>query len=79
MYELAEYLPRRYPSSFRVTRFPNGVPGPSIGGVSLAWGQQQPVQIIEAVETGDKFDLGVLEGLNGVEMGEEAMRITAGL
>lgn len=79
VYELAEYLPRRYPSSFRVTRFPNGVPGPSIGGVSLAWGHQQPVQIIEAVETGDKFDLGVLEGLNGVEMGEEAMRITAGL
>ncbi|KAG2119115.1 uncharacterized protein F5147DRAFT_564881 [Suillus discolor] len=79
VYELAEYLPRRYPSSFRVTRFPNGVPGPSIGGVSLAWGQQQPVQIIEAVETGGKFDLGVLEGMNGVEMGEEAMRITAGL
>ncbi|KAG1820560.1 uncharacterized protein BJ212DRAFT_1266564 [Suillus subaureus] len=79
VYELAEYLPRRYPSSFRVTRFPDGVPAPSIGGVSLAWGQQQPVQTIEAVETGDKFDLGVLEGLDGVEMGEEAMRITAGL
>jgi hypothetical protein len=79
VYELAEYLPRRYPSSFRVTRFPNGVPAPSIGGVSLAWGQQQPVQTIEAVETGEKFDLRVLEGLEGVEMGEEAMRITAGL
>lgn len=79
VYELAEYLPRRYPSSFRVTRFPDGVPAPSIGGVSLAWGQQQPVQTIEAVETGDKFDLGVLEGLDGIEMGEEAMRITAGL
>jgi hypothetical protein len=79
VYELAEYLPRRYPSSFRVTRFPNGVPAPCIGGVSLGWGQQQPVQTIEAIETGDKFDLGVLEGLEGVEMGEEAMRITAGL
>lgn len=79
VYELAEYLPRRYPSSFRVTRFPNGVLAPSISGVSLAWGQQQPVQTIEAVETGEKFDLGVLEGLEGVEMGEEAMRITAGL
>lgn len=79
VYELAEYLPRRYPSSFRVTRFPNGVPTPSIGGVSLAWGREQPVQTIEAVETGEKFDLRVLEGLDGVEMGEEAMRITAGL
>ncbi|KAG2159033.1 uncharacterized protein EDB93DRAFT_1117737 [Suillus bovinus] len=79
VYELAEYLPRRYPSSFRVTRFPNGVVAPSIGGVSLAWGQQQPVQIIEAVETGEKFDLGVLEGLDDIEMGEEAMRIAAGL
>lgn len=79
VYELAEYLPRRYPSSFRVTRFPNGVSAPCIGGVSLAWGQQQPVQTIEVVETGEKFDLGVLEGLDGVEMGEEAMRITAGL
>jgi hypothetical protein len=29
------------------------------------------------VETGDKFDLGVLEGLDGVEMGEKAMRIVA--
>ncbi|KAG1756092.1 hypothetical protein EDB19DRAFT_1843830 [Suillus lakei] len=79
VYELAEYLPRRYPSSFRVTRLLDGVPAPSIGGVSLAWGQQQPVQTIEAVETGEKFDLGVLEGLEGIEMGEEAMRITAGL
>ncbi|KAG2148063.1 hypothetical protein DEU56DRAFT_783971 [Suillus clintonianus] len=79
VYELAEYLPRRYPSSFRITRLPNGVPAPSIGGVSLAWGHQQPVRTIEAVETGEKFDLGVLEGLDGVEMGEEAMRITAGL
>jgi hypothetical protein len=79
VYELAEYLPRRYPSSFRVTRFPNGVPAPSISGISLAWGQQQPVQTIEAIETGEKFDLRVLEGLEGVEMGEEAMRITAGL
>lgn len=79
VFELAEYLPRRYPSSFRVTRLPNGVPAPSIGGVSLAWEQQQPVQTIEAIETGEKFDLRVLEGLNDVEMGEEAMRITAGL
>lgn len=79
VYELAEYLPRRYPSSFRITRLPSGVPAPSIGGVSLAWGQQQPVQTIEAVETGEKFDLGVLEGLNGVDMGEEAMRIITGL
>jgi hypothetical protein len=37
------------------------------------------VQTIEAVETGEKFDLGVLEGLEGVEMGEEAMRIITGL
>lgn len=79
VYELAEYLPRRYPSSFRITRLPSGVPAPSIGGVSLAWGQQQPVQTIEAVETREKFDLGVLEGLDGVEMGEEAMRIITGL
>lgn len=79
MYELAEYLPRRYPSSFRITRLPNGVPAPSIGGVSLAWGQEQPVQTIEVVETGEKFDLGVLEGLDGVDMGEEAMRIITGL
>lgn len=79
VYELAEYLPRRYPSSFRITRLPSGVPAPSIGGVSLAWGQQQPVQTIEALETGEKFDLRVLEGLDGVEMGEEAMRIITGL
>lgn len=48
---------------------------PSIGGVPLAWGQQQPVRTIEVVETGEKFDLGVLEGLDGVEMGEKAMTI----
>lgn len=77
VYELAEYLPRRYPSSFRITRLPNGAPAPSIGGIPLAWGRQQPVKTIEAVETGEKFDLGVLESLDDVEMGEEAMRITA--
>jgi hypothetical protein len=37
------------------------------------------VQTIEALETGEKFDLRVLEGLDGVEMGEEAMRIITGL
>ncbi|KAG0699843.1 hypothetical protein DFH29DRAFT_27462 [Suillus ampliporus] len=77
VYELAEYLPRRYPSSFRITRLPNGAPAPSIGGIPLAWGRQQPVKTIEAVETGENFDLGVLESLDDVEMGEEAMRITA--
>ncbi|KAJ8589892.1 hypothetical protein M405DRAFT_191594 [Rhizopogon salebrosus TDB-379] len=77
VYELAEYLSRRYPSNFRITRLAKGAPTPSIGGVPLAWGQQQPVQTIEVLETGDKFDLGVLEGLDGVEMGEKAMRIVA--
>ena len=48
---------------------------PSIGGIPLAWGQHQPVRTIEVVETGEKFDLGVLEGLEGVEMGEKAMTI----
>jgi len=77
VYELAEYLVRRYPSSFRITRIANGEPVPSIGGIPLSWGQQQPVRTIEVVVTGEKFDLGVLEGLDGVEMGEKAMTIVA--
>lgn len=75
LYELAEYLPRRYPSSFRITRLPALSPMPCIGGISLAWDGQMPVKTIEVIETGVVYDFGVLETMTGVEMGEEAMRI----
>ncbi|OJA07677.1 hypothetical protein AZE42_01871 [Rhizopogon vesiculosus] len=79
VYEIAEYLSRRYPSNFRITRHAKGALAPSIGDIPLAWGQQPPVRTIEVVETGEKFDLGVLDGLDGVEMGEKAMTIVATL
>ncbi|KAH7888069.1 hypothetical protein F5I97DRAFT_1865375 [Phlebopus sp. FC_14] len=80
VYELSEYLPRRYPSTFRITRLPStAAPIPSIGGIPLAWEGQMPIKTIEILETGDVYDLSVLETLEGVEMGEEAMRIVTGL
>ncbi|KIJ70420.1 hypothetical protein HYDPIDRAFT_105135 [Hydnomerulius pinastri MD-312] len=80
VYELAEYLPRRYPSSFRVSRIGATASSvPSIGGVPLSWDGKMPIQTIEAIETGATYDLGVLETLEGVDMGEEAMKIVTGL
>ncbi|KAF9235876.1 hypothetical protein BU15DRAFT_89432 [Melanogaster broomeanus] len=79
LYELAEYLPRRYPSVFSVSRLPAVSSIPSIGGIPLAWDGQMPIRIIEVVETGIKYDLGVLESMSGVEMGEAALRIVNGL
>jgi hypothetical protein len=77
LYELAEYLPQRYPSSFRISRLPASVPqaAPTIGGIPLSWDGKMPVKTIEVVETGEKYDLGVLESMDDVEMGEEAFRI----
>jgi hypothetical protein len=80
VYELAEYLPRRYPSSFRVLRIPSSASFvPSIGGIPLSWDGKMPIRTIEVVDTGAKYDLSILETLNGVDMGEEAMKIVAGL
>lgn len=80
VYELAEYLPRRYPSSFRVTRIPaSAYSVPSIGGIPLAWDGQMPIKTIEVIETATIYDLGTLETLEGVDMGEEAMKIVTGL
>ncbi|KAG6333198.1 hypothetical protein ID866_5889 [Astraeus odoratus] len=78
-YELAEYLPRRYPSSFRIERLPSSAAVPSIGDIPLSWDGMMPVRTIEVVETGITYDLGVLEGLEGVRMGEEALRVVNGL
>ncbi|KAG6373174.1 hypothetical protein JVT61DRAFT_6792 [Boletus reticuloceps] len=75
LYELAEYLPQRYPRSFRISRLPASAPAPSIGGIPLSWHGKTPVKTIEVVETGEKYDLGVLETMNDVAMGEEAFRI----
>ncbi|KAH7884044.1 hypothetical protein F5I97DRAFT_1813849 [Phlebopus sp. FC_14] len=75
LYELAEYLHRRYPSSFRVSRFPASSTAPSVGGIPLAWDGEMPIKTIEVIETGSRYDLGVLESLNSVGMGEEALRI----
>lgn len=79
LYELAEYLPQRYPSSFRITRLPASASIPAIGGIALSWHGEMPVKTIEVVETGEKYDLGVLESMDDVEMGEEAFRIVNGL
>lgn len=76
LYELAEYLPRRYPSSFRISRLPESAPVPTIGGIPLSWHGKMPVKTIEVVDTGEMYDLGVLESMSDdVEMGEEAFRI----
>ncbi|KAH0839611.1 hypothetical protein J3R83DRAFT_527 [Lanmaoa asiatica] len=80
VYELAEYLSRRYPASFRVTRIsPSSSSVPSIGGVPLSWDGNPPVCAIEVGETGAKYDLGILHTLQGTEMGEQAMKIVTGL
>ncbi|KAG8218335.1 hypothetical protein J3R82DRAFT_3950 [Butyriboletus roseoflavus] len=79
-YELAEYLSRRYPTSFRVTRIsPSSSSIPSIGGVPLSWDGKLPIRVIEVNETGAKFDLSILGTLEGVAMGEQAMKIVTGL
>lgn len=79
LYELAEYLPQRYPSSFRISRLPLSASIPTIGGIPLSWYGKMPVKTIEVIETGAKYDLGVLESMDDVEMGEEAFRIINGL
>ncbi|KAG6375107.1 hypothetical protein JVT61DRAFT_3893, partial [Boletus reticuloceps] len=80
VYELAEYLSRRYPTSFRVTRISTSTSSiPSLGGVPLSWDGRMPICSVEVKETGAKFDLSLLDGLQGVEMGEEAMKIATGL
>lgn len=80
VYELAEYLCRRYPKSFRVTRISSSSSSlPSVGGVPLSWDGNLPIRSIEVNETGAKFDLSILDTLQGVEMGEEAMKIVTGL
>ncbi|KAF9224330.1 hypothetical protein BS17DRAFT_779645 [Gyrodon lividus] len=81
VYELAEYLPRRYPSSFRISRIPSSTASsvPSIDGISLSWDGEMPVRTIEVVDTGAKYDLSILETLKGEDMGEEAMKIVTGL
>lgn len=80
MYELAEYLCRRYPTSFRVTRISSSSSCvPSIGGVPLSWDGNLPISVIEVSETGAKYDLSTLDTLQGVEMGEQAMKIVTGL
>ena len=77
LYELAEYLPRRYPSSFRISRLSASTPqaAPTVGGIFLSWDGNVPVKTIEVIETGEKYDLGILESKDDVEMGEEAFRI----
>ncbi|KAF8555940.1 hypothetical protein OG21DRAFT_1476316 [Imleria badia] len=75
LYELAEYLLRRYPSSFRISRLPESAPAPTIGGIPLSWRGKMPVKTIEVVETGEEYDLGVLESMDDVKMGEEAFKI----
>ncbi|KAF9229842.1 hypothetical protein BS17DRAFT_772007 [Gyrodon lividus] len=79
LYELAEYLPRRYPSAFRISRLLVSSSVPSIGGIPLAWDEQMPIKTIEVMETGVKYDLEVLESMSGVEMGEEALRMVNAL
>lgn len=38
-----------------------------------------PICSVEVVDTGVKFDLSVLDAVEGVEMGEQAMKIVTGL
>lgn len=78
VYELVEYLSRRYPSSFRITRQATS-PVPSVCGVSLGWGGEMPIRSVEVVETGTTYDLSSLETLEGTDMGEAAMEIVTGL
>ncbi|KAH7916724.1 hypothetical protein BJ138DRAFT_995089 [Hygrophoropsis aurantiaca] len=78
LYELAEYLPRRYPAVFSTTRHASAAGCvPAIGGIPLSWEGLPPIKTIEVHSTGQKFDLSLLEGMQGVEMGEEAMRMAA--
>jgi hypothetical protein len=81
VYEIAEYLPRRYPSSFHISRLPSSSTSsvPSIGGIPLSWDGEMPVRTIEVADTGAKYDLSILETLKGEDMGEEAMKIVTGL
>ncbi|EIW77884.1 hypothetical protein CONPUDRAFT_92213 [Coniophora puteana RWD-64-598 SS2] len=81
VYEIAEYLSRRYPSTFSVTRYAQSEKAttspPSVGGLPLAWDGLSPIKTITIVPLGETYDLSVLESMSGTDMGEEAMRICA--
>ncbi|KAI6004171.1 hypothetical protein EDD15DRAFT_2222996 [Pisolithus albus] len=80
LYEVAEYVVRRYPRSFQVTRLQPSAPHiPSIGGIPLSWDDRMPIQAITALATGVTYDFSKLETLHCVDMGEQAMRIVTGL
>lgn len=80
LYELAEYLARRYPCSFQITRLhPSTSRVPSVGGIPLGWDNKMPIWTITALATGVTYDLSKLETLQCTEMGEEAMKIVTGL
>lgn len=80
LYEVAEYVVRRYPRSFQVTRLQPSAPHiPTIGNIPLSWDDRMPIQTITALATGVTYDFSKLETLRCVDMGEEAMRIVTGL
>ncbi|KAN0101099.1 Protein of unknown function (DUF3445) domain containing protein [Tylopilus felleus] len=60
LYDLTEYLPQRYPSSFRVSRLPSSPPAPTIEGMPLSWHGKMPTRTIEAIQTEGNT---ILEGL----------------
>ncbi|KAG6327289.1 hypothetical protein ID866_11800 [Astraeus odoratus] len=53
---------------------PSSAAVPSIKDILLAWNGMMLVKTIEAVETGIAYDLGVLEELEGMQMGNAGQR-----
>ncbi|EGO01567.1 hypothetical protein SERLA73DRAFT_176926 [Serpula lacrymans var. lacrymans S7.3] len=70
LYEIGEYLSRRHPSCFVVTRHTAEQPWPQINGLSLGWEGLPPIHTIIVVATGKTYQFDGLEG-------EEAMRVAA--
>ncbi|KAJ7230546.1 hypothetical protein GGX14DRAFT_529995 [Mycena pura] len=80
VHELAEYLSRRYPTSFQVTRH---IPSTSLVNYPVGWGGAPPVKSVHVVPLQDEFELPLPLPLNAgetedmVQQGVEAMRIAA--
>lgn len=85
VYELAEFLSRRYPLSFKVSRVTSS-PSTSlkddiatIEGIPLAWHGLMPIKAIHVVDTGITYSLSTLEAVEDPRMGEEALKFVNGL
>ena len=70
LFEIAEYLARRYPSDFVITRYALSEPHPQVNGLPLGWDGLPPIRTVKVVATDRTYELHGLED-------EAAMRTAA--